>query len=138
MQTKEIKEELEEIRQAKKEEKRSKIYRRILAVEKRLQGEKCKEIAKDLSVCLDTVSDWMRIYETGGLEKLRKLNYDGRRISVLEEYKTKIKEHIKLESVRTIEDLQDWLKETHAVIVEQSWLFRFCKKNSIFLSKERV
>lgn len=138
MPTKETKEKLKEITQAKKEEKRAKIYRRILAIEQRLHGKTYKEIAEELSVCLDTIFDWAQIYDQGGLAALRKLHYEGRRISKLKKHETEIREHIKAESVRTLEELQDWLKKQFSLEVEQSWLFRFCKKNSIFLSKKHV
>lgn len=128
MQTKETKKKLKEIIQGKKEEKRAKIYRRLLAIEQRLQGKTYKEIAKELSVCLDTVFDWASMYDQGGLAALRNLHYEGRRVSELEPYKEQMKAYIKEKSVRTLAELQDWLKETHAVEVEHSWLFRFCKK----------
>ena len=136
--TKKREEELENIKKAKKEEKRVKIYKRILAVEQRIQGKKLGEIATNLSVCLDTVCEWMRIYEQGGLVLLRQLHYEGRRPSKLEIYKKQIKEHIKEESVRTVSELQTWIKETYSLEVELSWLFRFCKKNLIFHTKKHV
>jgi transposase len=138
MQVKNIKKQLKEIAQAKKEEKRSKIYRRIICIEQRLKGKPCKDIAEELGVCLDTVSDWTNIYEEKGLTALRKLNYEGRRVSKLESCKQKIKDYVKEESIQTISELQEWLKKTHSVEAEQSWLFRFCKKNSIFLSKKHA
>ena len=46
MQTNEKEERLKEIALAKKEEKVSKIYRRIIAMEQRLNGKSCKEIAR--------------------------------------------------------------------------------------------
>jgi len=138
MQTNEKEERLKEIALAKKEEKVSKIYRRIIAMEQRLNGKSCKEIAKELGTCIDTLTDWTNIYEQGGLPALRKLHYEGRRISKLEAFKTKIKEHVKEESVQTIVEIQEWLKETHSVETGHSWLFKFCKKNSICLSKKRV
>ena len=138
MQTNDVTKKLKAIAKAKKEEKRAKIYRRILAVEQRLQGKTYKEIATELSVCLDTVFDWGRIYDQGGLASLRKLRYEGRRVSELEPYKKQMKEYIKEKSVRTLSEIQDWLKETHSVEVEYSWLFRFCKKNSIFHSKRHA
>lgn len=132
MQTKETKEKLREIIQAKKEEKRSKIYRRLLAIEQRLYGKSCKDIALELSVCPDTIYDWITIYDQGGVSLLRKLHYEGRRVSKLESYKKQIKAYVKKESVRTLSEVQNWLKESHSVEVEYSWLFRFCKKNLIF------
>lgn len=138
MQAKETEKKIKEIAQAKKGEERSKIYRRLVAMEQRLRGKSCKEIAEELGVCLDTISDWTNLYEDGGLPALQGLHYEGRRISKLEKHETEMRQHIKAESVRTLEELQEWLKKQFSLEVEQSWLFRFCKKNSIFLSKKRV
>lgn len=132
------KKKLKAIAEAKKEEKSSKIYRRLLCVEQRLQGKPCKDIATELGVCLDTISDWTNIYEAGGLTTLRNLHYEGRRVVKLEPYKKQMKAYVKEKSVRTLAEIQDWLKETHSVEAGQSWIFRFCKKNSIFHSKRHA
>lgn len=138
MQKEETKKKLTAIAEAKRTEKKSKIYRRLIAIEQRLQGKSCKDIAKELDVCIDTLSDWTNIYESGGLQALQGLHYEGRRTSKLKEYETEMRIHIKTESVRTLEELQGWLQKKFSLEVEHSWLFRFCKKNSIFLSKKRV
>lgn len=132
------KKKLKAIAEAKKEEKRSKIYRRLLCIEQRLQGKSCKDIALELGVCLDTISDWTNIYEAEGLAALRNLHYEGRRVVKLEPYKNQMKEYVTEKSVRTLAEIQDWLKETHSVEAGQSWIFRFCKKNSIFHSKRHA
>ncbi|MCP4179985.1 MAG: hypothetical protein GY756_19665 [bacterium] len=98
---------------------------------------KCRDIADLLGVCIDTISDWSNLFFEGGIALLCNLNYEGRRISKLEPYKSSMIEQVENNTVHTVAQMQSWLKETYKIEVEESWLYRFCKKNSIFPTKRQ-
>lgn len=124
------------IRLKKSEEVSAKIFKRLLALELRATGMKCKEVAELLGVCIDTISDWSNLFVEGGIELLCSLNYESRRASKLEPYKSSMIEQVKNNTVSTLAQMQSWLKETYNIEVEESWLYRFCKKNSVFPTKK--
>lgn len=127
-----------ELKKRKQCERNNKIYRRYLYVEMSQAGMTNLKIAKLLGVCNDTLTIWKKIFEEAGLAGLAELNYEGRRISKLEKYKDVILTKIKADNVATLKQLQSFLKVEQQVEIELSWLYRFCKKNSISLIKRPV
>ena len=122
----------------KNKEKSNKVYRRYLYLELSNDGMTNLKIAKLLGVCNDTLTVWKQIYKEAGLAGLAELHYEGRRISKLEKHKETIINKIESDNISTLKQLQDFLLTECQTEVEQSWLYRFCKKNSIYLIKRPV
>jgi len=129
--------EKKELEKLKKTENNNKIYRRYMYLEMSNKKMTNIEIAGILGVCNDTLTDWNRIYKEGGLKGLSVLNYEGRRESKLTPFKEKIMEEIEKSNISTLKKLQSFLKKECSVEVEQSWLSRYLKKNSIYLEKRQ-
>jgi len=132
------KHDLKEIKLRKKKEKDKKIYRRLQFLHLKYKGKTNKEISDIVGVYIDTITDWARIYSNKGLNGLcEPINYDNRS-SKIDDYINEIKQDIRENTISTIAELQDWIKKSYALEMEQSWLFRCCKKNSICLAKKPV
>lgn len=128
--------EQKELKQRKQGEKSIKIYRRYQYLELSNRGMTNLEIAEILGVTNDTLTDWRQLFLQGGLDALSELHYEGRRESRIAPYQEQIKEYIIKENVGTLAQLQGYLEKTYKIEISQSWLFRYCKKNSIFLTKK--
>lgn len=126
-----------ELKKLKSKEKNNKIYRRYLYLEMSNKGLTNLEIAGYVGVCNDTLTDWRRIFLESGLEGMSQLNYEGRRESKLKKHEDKIRKKVEKEKVSSLAELQSFIQEKCKVDVEQSWLSRYCKKNSIFLTKRQ-
>jgi transposase len=96
-----------------------------------------KDIASILGVSIDTITDWIKIYNKKGLAGMGLLNYDGRRTSCLDGVKLAIENVVKNKNISKIKDLQTILLTEHQISVEHSWLYRYCKKNFICLTKNQ-
>ena len=132
------KSDLKEIKLRKKKEKDQKIYRRLQFLHLKSKNKTNKEIADLLGVCVDTITDWTRIYLDKGLSDLcEPINYDNRSAKI-DNYIKEIKQDIKDNTISSLSELQDWIKKNYSLEIEQSWLFRCCKKNSIYLTKKRI
>ena len=127
--------EKKELEERRKKERDTKIYKRLRAIEMRGQGGKCKDIAILLGVCIVTISNWTNLYLRGGIEELCQLEYEGRRPSKLEPYMEAMRKKVEEDSLVTLLQMKTWLEKEYQIIVEESWLSRFCKKNSIFRTK---
>ena len=125
-----------ELRECKRKERRNKVYRRYLYVEMSNKGITNLEIASILGVCNDTLTDWKCIYDESGLKGLSQLNYEGRKESKLNPYKEELREKVKKEEISKLKEIQHFLQEKYSIEIEQSWLSRYCKKNSIFPTKK--
>ena len=96
-----------------------------------------KKIASTRGVNIDTVTDWVKLFNKDRLAGLSKLHYECRRPSALDAIKDLLLKHIREQSISKLSELQDFLEAKHSISVEHSWLSRYCKKNSIALIKRQ-
>jgi transposase len=127
--------EVAELKHLRRSEKDGKILRRYQCLWMAHEGHPKKEIASTLGVNIDTVTDWVKLFNKDRLAGLSILHYEGRRPSVLDTIKDVLIKHIKEQSISKLSELQDFLETEHSIVVEHSWLSRYCKKNSIALIK---
>ncbi|MFH1232855.1 MAG: helix-turn-helix domain-containing protein [Patescibacteria group bacterium] len=127
--------ELSKLKSKKKQEKDKKIYLRLQCIYLSHKGKSHKEIVENLGVNKNSVTEWIKTYIEKGIDELsRPIDYN-RRISKVDDYIDKIKDDVKENAISTLAELQDFIKEKYSIEIEQSWLFRCCKKNSICLAK---
>ena len=132
------KDELSALNKKKKREKNTKMYHRLQTVYLAHKGRDNKEIIDILGVNKNSVTKWINIYLEKGLDELcEPIDYN-RRSAKIDNHIDKIKQDIKDNTISTLSELQDWIKEKYSLEIEQSWLFRCCKKNSVCLTKKRA
>lgn len=130
--------ELIKLRKMKKNEKNKRIFRRLQCLELCHQEKEYKEIADITGVCVDTITDWIKLYSDKGIAGLCHLEFKNKRQSKIDDYAEKIKQDIKENAIATLTELQDWLKNKYSLEMEVSWLWRCCKKNSIHLARKHA
>ena len=130
-------EELVDLKRIKRKVKDSKILRRYQCLHMLHRGMKRQDVAELLDVYIDTITDWVKTYQSVGLIALGDLKYDARRPSALDEHKETIKAHIKSTSINTVSQLQDYIKTDLNIEIEHSWLSRYLKKNYVTLIKKQ-
>ncbi len=130
--------ELKKIKQLQEQEKNVRVLRRLEAIKLLNQGQNHQEIAEAFNVCVDTITDWIKIYQSEKLQGLRKLQFKDKRKSKINDYVDQIKQDVKDNTITTLAEMQAWIKEKYSIEMEQSWLFRCCKKNSIYLTKKPI
>lgn len=127
---------LQIINSKRKSEKQSKLLRRYQCMWMLHEGYFKKDIASILSVNIDTITDWIRIYHKSGLPSLSLLHYEDRRPSILDDRKAGVKHLVIKENVSTIKELQSKIHIEFGLEVEHSCLYRYCKKNFVYLTKK--
>ncbi len=128
---------LDIIKTKKRKERDAKLLRRYQCLSMLHENYPKKEVAKLLGVNIDTITDWVKIYTKSGLAGLGLLNYEGRRPSSLDQIKDELVDLIKKENINTMVQLQGKIKSNYKLDVEESWLGRYCKKNSISLIRKQ-
>lgn len=131
------KEEITILKKLRRVEKDGKLLRRYQCIWLSHEKFPKKEIASMLSVNIDTVTDWIKLFNKNRFEGLSKFHYEGRRPSSLDVVKDLLLKHIKTEPISKLSELQHYLKTNHGIEIEHSWLSRYCKKNSIALIKKQ-
>jgi transposase len=130
--------ELKKIKQLQVKEKNARVLRRLEAIKLLSQGQSHQNIAEALNVCMDTITDWVKIYQSEKLPGLCELQFKDKRKSKINDYVDQIKQDVKDNTITTLAEMQAWIKEKYSIEMEQSWLFRCCKKNSIYLTRKPV
>ena len=128
--------EAKKLSRLKDKNKSIRVQRRIQAIELANQGRSYQDIAEVTGVCVDTITDWVKLYNSDKLAGLCGLQFTGKRKSKINDYVDKIKQDVKENTIGTLAELQDWIREKYSIEMEQSWLFRCCKKNSIYLTRK--
>ena len=128
---------LDIIKTKKRKERDAKLLRRYQCLSMLHEKYPKKEIAKLLGVNIDTITDWVKIYTQSGLAGLGLFKYEGRRPSSLDQIKDELVDLIKKENINTMVQLQGKIKSSYKLDVEESWLGRYCKKNSISLIRKQ-
>ena len=61
----------------RRKDKDARLYARLSALLWLADGRPAEEVAALLNVCPRTVSNWLALYRAGGLDLLRRLDYQG-------------------------------------------------------------
>ncbi len=130
-------EEREEVEKIIKEERDIKIARRFLCLRSLDNGINKTQTAEFLDVSMETIHNWLLIFQEGGFDALRQLNYEGRRPSALEPHKEELEEYIKTNIVIGYNQVADFVNKTFDVGLTYYGIRDFVKKNSIQLSKNQ-
>jgi transposase len=122
---------LRSLRSRMKKERDAKILRRLQCIDFAAAACSNQDIARFLHVTPDTVTNWLRLFSVEGLVGICTLRYDGRRPSKLDAHKEELRAHVKAGKASKLAELQHYIQTTWGLVIEQSWLSRYCKKNSI-------
>lgn len=111
------------------------ITKRYQTILMRNDGLPSSQIASYMSTDVNTVTNWVKLYLSGGFEKLETLNLENRRVSKLDAYLDQITTYVKETEVISINQLQTWLAKEHKLSVEESWLRKWCKKKDLAIKR---
>ncbi|MEM7370481.1 MAG: helix-turn-helix domain-containing protein [Bacteroidota bacterium] len=108
-----------------------KMSRRLLAISLRHFGYKIKDIALIIGVSEKSISNWIKLFLSGGFEALLEKHYPKHRNSKLEPYIGEIRQYRQENPEAKLTDLQAWLQETYDLEVEYSWLYRYLDRHEL-------
>ena len=122
----------------RKKEKNKAISDRLQCIYLAAKGKGNKEITETLAINKNSTTNWIKIYLEKGLDELCRPENFARRSAKIDGYIEKIKRDVKDNIITSLAELQSWIKEEYSLSIEQSWLWRCCKKNSICLARKRA
>jgi len=93
------------------------------------------QISNYVSADINTITNWVKLYLSGGLEELSTLRLENRRKSKLEPFSEAISSYIDTQEVVSIKQLQSWLLKEHQLKIEESWLRKWCKKKDLAIKR---
>ncbi|WNJ17479.1 helix-turn-helix domain-containing protein [Pontibacter sp. G13] len=109
-----------------------KLSRRLLALSLRHYGYPVHQIAKMIGVSEKTITNWMKQFLEGGFEGLLSLHYPKNKGSKVAPYLDRIQVWKETHPEGTLLELQAWLRDTHHLEVEYSWLYRYLVHHEVW------
>ena len=89
-----------------------------------------KQIAELVGVTENTIRDYFELYQQGGIEKLKELNYSGSQ-SKLDEHITSLESYFQENPPASIKEAQSKIEKITGVKRSETQVAEFLKKNSI-------
>ena len=131
------KDQLKEIDEKEKEIKNARVLKRIQCIKLKNSGWKHTEVKKFLQIRLETVSEWIKWYKEGGIEKLLQWQYKGKSSVLTTSEKEKIKKRVEEKPFDTAKEAKAYIKEEFG----QDWhlhsVQKLLKKNFEFHTSNR-
>lgn len=106
------------------------VQRRMEAVWLKGHGLQHKQIAELVGVTENTIRDYFELYQQGGIEKLKELNYSGSQ-SKLDEHITSLESYFRENPPASIKEAQSKIEKITDVKRSETQVAEFLKKNSI-------
>lgn len=130
-------EERQQLLELEKTTANKKPYKRILAIKMLDENKKNKEVAESLSICIDTITDWVEIYRKDGIEGLVNFQYKGRPSKLSAEQISKIKEEVNKGSFAVAADIQHYIAENFGVEYSVKYISELAKKIGLSYKKTK-
>ena len=129
---------INEIKKARLENQAFQYIRRLEVILYRNEWKNNKYIKDKLDISDDSI--WLRIgyYVEWWVKALLDIKFSQRSKSKLADHIDKIREYVKNNQIRTLKELQKYIKDIFQIEYSIWHLSRLCKKNEIFPSKNHV
>lgn len=121
--------EYEQLKLAEKKAKSVKVLKRIQAFKFIYLGWKYTDIAKFLSVTNNTITNWINIYQKGGIDSLLILNYKGGQAMLSEEQLCELRNEATKGSFAIAKDVKRYIEQNFGIKYNLSHVQLLCKKN---------
>ena len=127
---------IKELKKRLLNQKDAKIYRRLLWLDLKSRGYSQTDISNILGISKAQLTNWSKLFVKEGFEGFCCTHYEDRRPSKLTPHTQRIRQYVVDTAVSTLAALQEWIAQELGIVIEQSWLSRWIKKNSIVLIKK--
>lgn len=105
-----------------------KVLPRLQCVLWRASGKKPKEIARDLVIDRNTVTNWTNCYQDGGEEALLTLNYPGNHRYLNERQERKLARAIDRKMFGRLKELETWVESKFKVTYSERGLGKLIRR----------
>lgn len=125
-------EKLEEIKNAERQINNKQLLRRLQCIKLKNKKWTHNEISEFADVSSHSISEWLKAYKEGGLEKLLKWDYQGKVSVLTESDQIKIKTRNEEKPFDTAKEAKDFIKKEFGVDWHLHWVQKLLKKNFNF------
>ena len=132
------KDQLLELDNAEKQLKQPQLIKRLQSIKLRNKGMTNIEIGKFLMLSDQTISNWVQVYLTKGIQSLLQWNYEGKPsiLTVKQQEELKIRNSEK--PFEKASEAQSYIKEHFGIDFHLHWVQKLMKKNFSFHTRKHA
>ena len=125
-----------ELIKAENQVKKLQLLKRIQCIRLKDKNWKNVDLSLFFGVCIDTITNWLKAYKSGGVEALLDWNYKGRASILTKADQEKIKARNKKTPFKTAKEAKNYIKKEFGIDWHLHWVQKLLKKNFNFHSKK--
>ena len=126
---------LEEIKNAEKQVTNLQLLKRLQCIKLKNEGWKHDQLKDFFGVCIDTITNWLKAYKQGGIQKLLEWNYQGKISILTTEQQNQIRERHKEKPFDTAKEAKAYIEKEFGIVWHLHWVQKLLKKNFDFHTK---
>ena len=130
------KDQLLELDNAEKQLKQPQLIKRLQSIKLRNKGMSNIEIGKFLMLSDQTISNWVQVYLTKGIQSLLQWNYEGKPSILTVKQQEELKKRNSEKPFEKASEAQAYIKEHFGIDFHLHWVQKLMKKNFSFHSKK--
>lgn len=132
------KEQLLELDNAEKQLKQPQLIKRLQSIKLRNKGMTNIEIGKFLLLSDQTISNWVQVYLTKGIQALLQWNYEGKTSILTVKQQEELKNRNSEKPFEKASEAQDYIKQHFGINFHLHWVQKLMKKNFSLHSRKHV
>lgn len=128
--------EREAIKNCEKQINTKTLLKRLQCIQLKDKNWKHEEVAEFLDVSINSITNWLKAYRKGGIEKLLQWGYKGK-VSILgKEDLEKIRQRNREKPFMTAKEAKDYIFREFGIRWHLHWVQKLLKKNFVVRSKK--
>ncbi len=132
------KDQLLELDNAEKQLKQPQLIKRLQSIKLRNKGMTNIEIGKFLMLSDQTISNWVQVYLTKGIQSLLQWNYEGKPSILTVKQQEELKKRNSEKPFEKASEAQAYIKEHFGIDFHLHWVQKLMKKNFSFHSRKHA
>ena len=131
-------EQLLELDNAEKQLKQPQLIKRLQSIKLRNKGMTNIEIGKFLLLSDQTISNWVQVYLTKGIQPLLQWNYEGKTSILTVKQQEELKNRNSEKPFEKASEAQDYIKQHFGIDFHLHWVQKLMKKNFSLHSRKHA
>lgn len=126
---------LTEIENAEKQVKNLQLLKRLQCIKLKNEGWKHKQMTKFFGISVNTITNWLKAYQEGGISKLLEWNYEGRVSILTTEQQAQILKRHEEKAFDSAKEAKAYIEKEFGIVWHLHWVQKLLKKNFAFHTK---
>lgn len=123
--------EQEEIKNAEKQINNKALLKRLQCLKLKAKGWKHEEIAEFLDISINSITNWLKAYRTGGINEILQWGYKGKVSVLTHQHQEELQKRVEENPFQTAKEAKAFIEEKFGISLHLHWVQKLLKKKFI-------